>query len=173
MKPLILDLPYPSAADLTTDVRSGNIISFGYATLKGEISAVLQYVYHRFYFGIINKEDADALMSIALAEMRHIDILGEAMLRLGVSPRYVQCPNTYAYYNTSQVSKATSPAKMLMDDVESEMNAIADYQKMLFALKNEQVAAIIQRIILDEQLHLDTFKKLLEKYSDKNNGKNS
>lgn len=167
MKPLVLDLPYPSTSDLTTDVRSGNIISFAYATLKGEISAVLQYVYHRFYFGLTNKEDADTLLSVALAEMTHVDILGSAMLKLGTCPRFVQCPNTNAYFNTSQVSKATSPTKMLMDDVQSEMNAIADYQKMLFALKNEKVAAVIQRIILDEQLHLETFKKLLEKYSDK------
>ncbi len=165
MKPLVLDLPYPSADELTTDVRSGNILSFAYATLKGELAAVLQYVYHHFYFDNIEKEIADALMSVAFAEMKHIDILGKAMLKLGVSPRYVQCPNTNAFFNTSQVSKATSPAKMLMDDVQSELNAIADYQKMLFVLKNEQVAAIIQRILLDEQLHLETFKNLLEKYS--------
>ncbi len=49
-----------------------------------------------------------------------------------------------------------------MDDIQGEMNAIADYQKMLFVLKNEQVEAIIQRIILDEQLHLETLKKMLE-----------
>lgn len=167
MKPLVLDLPYPSIAELTKDVRSGNIISFGYATLKGEIAAILQYVYHHFYFESLNKQDADTLLSIALAEMHHLDILGKTMLKLGVQPRYVQCPNTYAYFNTSQISKATSPAKMLMDDVEGEMNAISDYQKMLFVLKNEQVAAIIQRIIMDEQLHLETFKNMLEKYSDK------
>lgn len=165
MKPLVLDLPYPSVDELTTDIRSGNIISFAYATLRGEIAAVLQYVYHRFYFNGIDREIADILMSVAVAEMTHVNILGTALLRLGVSPRYVQCPNTNAYFNTSQVSKATSPTKMLMDDVQSEMNAIADYQKMLFVLKNEQVAAIIQRIMLDEQLHLETFKNLLEKYS--------
>ena len=167
MKPLVLDLPYPSTSDLARDVRSGNIISFAYATLKGEIAAVLQYIFHKFHFELMECDDADVLMSIALAEMSHVDILGKTMLKLGVSPRFVQCPNTYAYFNTSQVSKATSPVKMLMDDVQSEMTAIADYQKMLFVLKNEQVAAIVQRIILDEQLHLETFKKLLEKYSAK------
>ncbi len=162
---LVLDLPYPSVSELTADVRSGNIISFAYATLKGEVAAVLQYIGHRFYFDIANKEDADALFSVALAEMHHVDLLGKAMLKLGTPPRYVQCPNTYAYFNTSQVSRATSPVKMLMDDIQSEMNAIADYQKMLFALKNEKVAALIQRIILDEQLHLETFKDMLKKYS--------
>ncbi len=167
MKPLVLDLPYPSVSELTPDVRSGNIISFGYATLKGEITAVLQYVYHHFYFGLTDPDDAETLMSIAIAEMTHVDILGSAMLKLGTPPRYVQFPRTCVYFNTSQVSTATSPTKMLMDDIQGEMNAITDYQKMLFELKNEKAAAIIQRIILDEQLHLETLKKLLKKYSDK------
>ena len=87
------------------------------------------------------------------------------MLKLGVSPKYVQCPNTQSFYNTSTVSQSTTPQKMLMDDIQGEMNAIADYQKMLFVLKNEQVEAIIQRIILDEQLHLETLKKMLGKYA--------
>lgn len=165
MKPLICDLPYPSVETLQKDVRSGQIISFAYATLRGELTATLQYTYHHFYMGETDKDDAETLMRIAIAEMKHIDILGEAMLRLGVSPKYVQCPNTQTFYNTSTVSQSTTPAKMLMDDIQGEMNAIADYQKMLFILKNEQVAAIIQRIILDEQLHLETLKTMLQKYS--------
>ena len=165
MKPLVCDLPYPSVDILTKDIRSGCIISFAYATLRGEITATLQYTYHHFYMGQVSEEDAKILMSIAVAEMKHIDILGEAMLKLGVSPKYVQCPNTQTYYNTSAVSQATTPQKMLMDDIQGEMNAIADYKKMLFVLKNEQVEAIIQRIILDEELHLETLKKMLERYA--------
>lgn len=84
MKPLICDLPYPSTDTLTKDVRSGNIISFAYATLRGEITATLQYTYHHFYFDKPNPDYADTLMRIAIAEMKHIDILGTAMLNLGV-----------------------------------------------------------------------------------------
>lgn len=165
MKPLVLDLPYPSTDTLTKDIRSGNIISFAYATLKGELTAILQYVYHHFFFAQFDDKDAETLMAIAVAEMKHLDILGKAMLKLGVNPRYVQCPNTNNFFNTSTVSQATSAQKMLMDDIQGEMSAIADYHKMLFVLKNEQVEAIIQRIILDEQLHLETLKQMLERYA--------
>ena len=165
MKPLICDLPYPSTDTLTKDVRSGQIISFAYATLHGEITATLQYVYHHFYFGEIDEQIAEILMSIAEAEMIHINILGKAMLKLGVTPRYVQMPNSNNFYNTSAVSCSKTPQKMIMDDIQGELNAIADYQKMLFVLKNEQVEAIIQRIILDEQLHLEKLKELLSKYA--------
>ena len=165
MKPLQVDLPYPSTNTLTKDVRSGYIISYAYATLRGELTAILQYVYHHHFFDGIDPKDADILMSIAVCEMLHLNILGSAMLKLGVNPRYVQQPCTDNYFNTTTVSQATMPQKMLMDDIQGEMTAIADYQKMLFTLKNEEVAAIIQRIILDEQLHLETLKTMLEKYA--------
>lgn len=45
MKPLIMDLPYPSTDKLCRDVKAGNIISFAYATLRGEVTATLQYVF--------------------------------------------------------------------------------------------------------------------------------
>lgn len=168
MKPLLADLPYPSTDEITTDVVSGQIISFAYATQKGELQATLQYFSHHLY---LDKDDADTLMSIAVAEMHHLDILGKTMLKSGVKPLLIQYPNSKLFYNTSTVSTATTPSKMIMDDIEGELNAIADYQKMLFVLKNEQVSAIIQRIIIDEQLHLQTLKTVLDKYSRHNTEK--
>lgn len=167
MKLIVCDLPYPSTDNLEKDVRSGQIISFAFASLKSELTAILQYVYHHFHFGPINSEDADTMQGIALAEMKHLDIIGEAMLKLGVNPLYVQCPNTRTYFNSSTVSQAVVPQKMIMDDIEGELEAIANYKKMLFILENEQVEAIIQRIILDEQLHVERLKEMLKKYSAK------
>ena len=165
MKPLVCDIPYPSTENLTTDVRSGQIISFAYATLRGELTAILQYIYHSFFMANFNKDDSDVLVSIALAEMKHLDILGESMLKLGVEPKYVQYPNSKTFYDTSCVAQSTTPSKMIMDDIAGELNAIAEYNKMLFVLKNEDVAAIIQRIIMDEQLHVEALKQMLERYA--------
>lgn len=165
MKPLIADIPYPSIEDLTTDIRSGQIISFAYASQRSELTAILQYTYHSFHTALFNRDDADILVSIAIAEMKHLDILGKMMLKLGVNPKFIQCPNTKIYYDTAAVSQATTPQKMFMDDIQGEMNTITDYNKMLFVLKNETVAAMIQRILIDEQLHLEALKKMLERYA--------
>lgn len=50
---------------------------------------------------------------------------------------------------------------MVLDDYRLELEAIAIYNKMLNLLDNEQVSALISRIILDEQLHAQTFRDLL------------
>lgn len=167
MKPLVCDIAYPSTQTLTTDVLSGRIISFAYANANSELTATLQYCYQILFFSQICQQDADTLQSICIAEMQHLQYLGNAMIKLGVNPLYVQRPNGCVHYDTSTVSKSTTAQKMLLDSIAGELNAIAEYQKMLFVLKNEQVQAIIQRIVLDEQLHLQTLKQLLHKYAEK------
>ena len=168
MKPLICDLPYPSTDALTTDVRSGQIISFAYATLNGEVTATLQYAYHNFVLSATHPEIAETLLSIAVAEMHHISLLGKAMCRLRITPLYTQYPNSKNYYNTSCVSQSVTPTKILMDNLKGELNAISEYRKMLLVLNNEQVEALIERIILDEQLHVETLKNLMEKLNTSN-----
>lgn len=165
MKPLALDIPYPSLENLTEDVRSGQIISFAYATCRGELTAILQYSYHKLRFEQFSHEDAQTLQSIAIAEMVHLELLGTAMLKLGINPLYVTCPDTTKWYSAGCVSRSHLPYSMLTDDIMSELNAIADYKKMLFVLKNEQVEQLINRIILDEELHLKTLKEMIERYS--------
>lgn len=163
MKPLSADIPFPSTENLLPDATSGKIISFAFATQKGELTAILQYVYHSLHFAPVSFEESQTLVAIALSEMHHLRVLGATMLKLCVNPRYVQYPNSDCYFNTSFVAQSTSPQKMIMEDIHGELNAIAEYKKMLFVLKNEDVAAIIQRIIIDEELHLETLKNMLKK----------
>lgn len=163
MKPLILDLPYPQIT-ATPDRRSGQIISFAYASSDGELNATLQYVFHSMIFKPTDKAASDTLESIAVAEMIHLRLLGDAMLSLGVTPLYTTTPHG-SYYNTCSVARSINPQKMLMDNLKGELQAIAEYQKMLYVLTNEQVAALIERIILDEKLHVEKLKELLQSYS--------
>lgn len=65
MKPLICDLPYPSTDNLQTDVKSGQIISFAYASLKSELTAILQYLYHGLHTNAVSADDADILRRCA------------------------------------------------------------------------------------------------------------
>jgi rubrerythrin len=51
---------------------------------------------------------------------------------------------------------------MVEDDIIGEKQAISSYSKMLLQLKNEQVKAIIARILEDEKLHLATLNKILK-----------
>ena len=123
---------------------------------------MLQYQYHHWF---ANEEKiANLLQEIALAEMLHINLLGKAMKQLGLDPLFRQKPQEpNVWFNTGSVAYSKTLPKMILDDITGEMTAIADYKKMLLVLKNEDVATLIARIVMDEELHL---AKLSQIYKD-------
>ncbi len=165
MKPILLDLPYPSFEDIGEDRESATIVSPAYMGLRGELTAVLQYRFHNFYFESYgNKETADILAGISIAEMKHIEILGDLILKLGYPPVFTTEIPGMRNYSSECVSYGRDPQNMLIDDINGELNAIALYEKIICRLKNERVIAVIKRIKLDEELHVKVLREQLEKY---------
>ncbi|MDE6504339.1 MAG: hypothetical protein K2L42_00545 [Clostridia bacterium] len=163
LEPMICNLPYPTTDGICHDALSLRIISPAYATSVGELNAVLQYVYHSLFFECQGfKENAATLMSIAVAEMMHLKLLGKTILALGAAPTYSQYPpNSFNFYSAKYVAYSCSLKNMLEDDIIGERRAISDYKKMLRCLKNERVKEIVSRILEDEYLHLNTLEKML------------
>ncbi|MDE6586025.1 MAG: manganese catalase family protein [Clostridia bacterium] len=165
-KPLIVDLPYPTTDDICHDALSLKILSPAYASPNGELNAILQYVYHSFFFDRVEYTDYhDILMRIAVAEMMHLELLGETILALGASPIYTRYPSSvFDFYSTKYVAYSCSLKNMLEDDIIGERRAIISYENMLKRLRNVKVSEIVSRIVLDEKLHLETLEKLYKDF---------
>lgn len=161
-KPMIEDLPYPDLSGLTVDCKNARIIMPAYADSKSEMTAVLQYIFQSINFNVAgNDKYAAALEEIAIAEMKHLDMLGEALLRMGVSPTYVRRPPELCeFYSTCNVDYSVRPAAMLAADITAENEAIRSYEQMLCKIDNPTLNALISRILLDERMHLKAFKEM-------------
>ena len=159
-----VDLPYPKLDQLQPDLCAAEIIAPSYASMSSELGAILQYLYHHFQYTERGMEKyATAMEDIAISEMTHFDLLGTALIRLGVDPVFTaRPPRRYDYFNTSRIAYSTYPQKMLLDDIQGERMAIAQYEDMICRLRNEEVAALIQRIVMDERLHVQILSGLLE-----------
>lgn len=162
MKPMTEDLPFPDLSNLTPDRKNACIIMPAYADAKSELTAVLQYIYQSILFGVCgNKEYATIIEEIAIAEMRHLDLLGEALTRLGVAPVYARRPPEKChFYSSCAVHYTTSPVEMIAADITAEQEAIAAYESMLACITEPTLGALISRIVLDERLHLKKFKEM-------------
>jgi len=159
------ELPYPSVDGLTTDLQSVKIISPAYAAPgPAEMSANLQYVFQHFIFEKLGMDDiAETILGISLSEMLHLDLIGSMISFMGVTPIYTANPMRYTdFYSARNVKYATNPQKMIIDDIADEFAAIDLYKSMVAQLKNEQVSAVISRIILDEKVHIETLKDILK-----------
>ena len=165
-KPLIVQSPYPSVKNLTCDPRSARILTSAYATSCGELNATLQYIYQSFVFNHADDgQTAELLKSIAIAEMIHIDLLGNALINLGAQPIFTfQPPVPFNFYSTKFVAYSSAFAEMLEDDIIAERHAISGYRKMLTKLRNDSVSKLVERIIEDEELHLEAFIKAHAQY---------
>ena len=122
----------------------------------------MQYVYQSIILGQLGKaEMSKKLLSIAVNEMHHLELLGTAITRLGAPPAFTAClPYPVGYYSASSVNYAKSPQEMIEADIAAETNAIADYHKILARISNENLIALIERIIEDEELHLCAFVEM-------------
>lgn len=165
-EPLILPQPFPTTDGLCEDAYSLRLISPAYASSTGELNAVLQYVYHSFFFKSRGYRDvAEKLVSIAVAEMLHLNLLGQTILALGAPPVYCRCPyNGFDFYSAKYVAYSRSLKFMLEDDIIGEREAICQYDHMLKKLRNLQVKEIVSRIRADEVLHLETLQNILRDF---------
>ena len=148
------------------DYASLRIVSPAYAGREGELTAVLQYVYQSVLLGQGGEEeDAKEVHKIAVQEMRHLQILGTLICRLGASPVFTACPPyPVGYYSASCVSYVRQPAAMFEADCRAERAAIDGYTRMLAKLKNPAVSEIIEGIRAQECEHLRIFEALAARY---------
>lgn len=165
-KPLTLPEPFPSTKDISADAYSLRLISPAYASSTGELNAILQYIYHSFFFDRCGYKDvAEKLVSIAVAEMLHLELLGKTILALGAPPVYCRYPNSgFNFYSTKYVAYSRSLKFMLEDDILGERQAISDYDNMLKKLHSRQIKEIVSRIRSDEILHLQTLQNILSDF---------
>lgn len=165
-KPLIVDKAYPTTDNLTRDAASLCIISPAYASSESELNSTLQYVYHSICFSKSGREDiAEVLISIAIAEMLHLELLGKTLYCLGAAPVYARFPaSRFDFYSAKYVSYSRTLHDMLEDDLIGERHAIAGYEKMLKNLRNGQCADIISRISEDERLHAEKLESILSTF---------
>ena len=138
------------------NVRALRVVSPAYAGRDGELTAILQYVYQSILLGGSGeKELAALLLSIAKEEMRHLQIMGTLIVKLGAPPVFTACPPyPVSYYSASCVNYAKSPRAMLAADISAERTAISEYERMIACLGNEPAAAVLARIRDDEEEHL-------------------
>lgn len=161
---LKVDAPYPSLDGIREDCRTLRQVAPAYAGRQSELTAILQYVYQSVFLGACGQEkESGILLSIAINEMHHLEILGTIITKLGAPPVLSACPPyPVGFYSASNVNYTKSLRSMLCADIAGEETAIDGYSHILCSVKGPVFEAIA-RIVEDEKLHLQTLSELLEK----------
>ena len=82
---LKIDAEYPAMNEITKDAQTLRALAPAYAGKHGELTAVLQYVYQSIYLDANGMgKEARLLLSIAVNEMHHLEILGTLITKLEI-----------------------------------------------------------------------------------------
>lgn len=152
-------VPYPPIPNLYPNKKYANLIYNSFAGKEGELTAITQYIYEHIDFKD-KDEISKILLSIAIEEMHHIDILGEILINLGEKPIFKSsegkdwCSNNVKY-------KIKDIKEAMKINICAEETAIAEYMQLMRYTNNMYLRRVYERIILDEKTHLEIFRKIL------------
>ena len=150
--------PYPEVKG-GKDAQAVALLKEDYAGMQGELTAVAQYVFQNGRASD-NETFANSVLQIAIVEMMHLDMLGDAIVALGGEPEF---DDGKYFWNAGYVNYSKGYADMLKADIAAEKTAIENYLKHAAAIKNDTVKALLERIVVDERLHLRFFTEELGK----------
>ena len=155
-----VDKPYPKVEIDSYNKYYASLLMDDYASIDSEYTAISQYVFGHILAG--DQEVADTFLGIGIVEMTHLDMLGDVILDLGVYPKFRSGDGEV--WNSNFVPYGNSTRERLELAIKAEYGAIAQYREHICKIKDKEIDALLERIILDEELHIKIFKKLLEQY---------
>lgn len=155
-------MPYPELKNVEPDYQFGRLVYDAYSGSKSELTTILSYIFEYLTNGE-NEEVVTFLKIIAKQEMKHLELLGEILVSLGMEPYYM---STYGnkWCSDNVKVKFNNLAEMLAFNIEMEKGAIEEYHHLINVCGNESIKAVISRIIMDEESHVQIFEMLKKKY---------
>lgn len=149
------ELPYPRI-DAEENLAEAKLLMPSYGGAAGELTAVLTYCFQSYVTPTYD-ELRSALGGISKCEMTHHRLLGDAIFALGGYPMM----GARSYWNGNYINYTPSPKKFIALDIQAEKTAIANYERTILNVSSENVKSLLERIILDEEIHIKILEELL------------
>ena len=151
---------YPEVMITTKDRNTANILQNLYCDCNSETEAVLGYIYQYYITQPMEEDIAEIFEKISITEMRHHELLGKTIVKLGGVPYYVNGRNMP--FRISCISPTRNLKEILRNNIKDEERAIENYERAIDRIDNDSIKDLLKRIIEDEQVHLKTLQTILE-----------
>lgn len=164
VKPIMADLPWPQIRVKAQNDYYADLLSVDYCGSVSELSAITQYINNENRLSCERCPLAKTLLGIAMAEMMHLEKLGELIWLLGGKVSYTAktCNGRQKLWTPEYLTLPERVERMLLADIEAEQAAINQYQMHIRVIEDECVDAVLERIIRDEEYHIMLLKTLMK-----------
>ena len=164
VSPLMLPFPYPPLKVQEQNQFYANLLTVDYCGSVSELTAITQYIQGESCMCCEHCAQARTLIGIAMAEMMHLQKLGELICLLGGEVEFSvrQANGKPVMWTPACLTLAQNKKRMLCANIESEKEAIAQYKAHISRISDECVNAVLRRIIKDEEYHIILLQAMLE-----------
>lgn len=148
--------------DVKPNKEFANELYGAYGGQYGELSAITQYIYEEMVLHI--PELSSEIRTIAIQEMRHLNILGKLLNKLGLPPFFKGVKDNI-WCGTNVRYKYCSLKDMFDYNIKIEQIAIEEYLRLISITNDTNIIKIFEEILSQERVHLATFEKLKRIYT--------
>ena len=156
--------PYPEVRAGERNQRYGQAMLSNVGGSVSEMGAIARYLYgHVTQAG--RPEIAECFHHIAVVEMHHLAIFSELARQLGEDPRlWSPFRGGRRYWTPEYLRYPRKLEHLLRYALEEERGTIQKYNQQALWIRDGNILANLERIIADEQVHVQILTGLLEGY---------
>lgn len=154
--------PWPPIEIVSQNERYAAAMLSNIGACNSEMSAISLYVYNSLITKNFFFEIAECFHKISMVEMRHLNAFGELSVLLGAYPRLWSRQNgRMQYWSPSCNHYPTIIGELVTNALNGELEAIRKYQAQAQWIDDCKIQAVLNRIIADEQCHVEIFRLIL------------
>ena len=157
-----LDLPYPPVRTESrrTDYAYAMLSNMG--SSNSEMSAVSLYFYNSVILNPGNSDFAHCFHEISIVEMHHLNLFASLAFQMGLEPRLWSMEKRRRCYWTPAYNLYPQNVRAIIENsIKGEEAAIRKYAGQANTICDTSIVALLNRIILDEQRHIEIFHSML------------
>lgn len=161
--------PYPIVNISGENRFLSALLQDDYAGIVSEYTSISQFIY-----GYIISDEADLsddFFGIALVEMTHLDLLGDIIKQLGGNPVFKS--GNGMVWNSNVLAYSNSTKNRLKLCLKIKQRSLDQYKTHISRINDADIKNLLQRITLDEELHIQILKEHLDRFKNKHEDNNN
>lgn len=153
--PICAQHPEPAYAQAMLDNVGG----------RGSEMSTISFYFYNHLVTYANEEITQFFHSISIVEMHHLEIFASLARELGADSRlWTRQKKRMVWWSPGYMNYSANLSKILLDSIEGEKSAIKKYTFQSEHISDANVVENLNRIILDELLHVRILTEMYEKY---------
>ncbi len=163
--PYASDKPYPSICVVKKNRNYGKWMLDNMGGSDSEMTTISLYLYNNLMTESKYGDIAYLFHKMSIVEMHHLKIFGSLACLLGEEPRlWTNCQGRMSYWTPTYNNYPKDMGRMLQNALKGELGAIEKYQQQVSAIDDMHIVVNLERIIMDEKVHVSVLKQIMKDY---------